>query len=237
MRTARSMMVVCGLMLAACAAGCQSPDQMQIELLQQRNLELQKENDRLRGDLAKAISERDAAIARAKALQQQLEQLAQQPVETGPKGWEFAGPYAWTTVGTDFLFDSGRATLRADGRAKLEQIVREVQASFPDRAIWVLGHTDTDPIKYTKDKWQDNLDLSCNRAMTVYREMMKLGLRPERMIAGGQGEWFPKATNATRAGKQQNRRVEIIAVPARPAIGTPAAAPAEAPTTPTPGME
>lgn len=239
MTTARSIMVVCGLALAVWAAGCQNPDQMQIELLQQRNLELQRENDRLRADLARAISERDAAIARARALQEQLMQQPQ-PVETGPAGWEYSGPYAWTSVGTDFLFDPGKATLKAEGRAKLQQIVGEMQANFPDRAVWVLGHTDTDPIKITKDKWQDNLDLSCNRAMTVYRELTKMGLTPERMIAGGQGEWFPKADNASRAGKAENRRVEIIAVPPRPAVGTSSGAvPTESggPTSQSPVME
>jgi len=238
MRMARPMSVgACGVLVALWAAGCTSPDQIQIETLQKRVQDLDAENASLRERLAKAIADRDAALARAKALQQQLDELMKAPRETGPAGWEVSGPYAWTSVGTDFLFDSGKATLRPEARAKLAQIVREIQANYPDRVIWVLGHTDTDPIKYTKDKWQDNLDLSCNRAMTVYREFMNLGLRPERMIAGGQGEWFPKASNATRAGKQQNRRVEVIAVPPRPAVGTPTTPAETTPPSETPRTE
>jgi chemotaxis protein MotB len=228
---ARRMTVgVCGVLIALFATGCTSPDQIQIETLQKKVQDLDAENANLRERLAKALADRDAARAEARALRQQLDALNQQPMEKGPTGWVGSGPYAWTSLGTDFLFASGQATLRAEGRAKLAQVVSEIQANFPEKSVWVLGHTDTDPIKYTKDKWKDNLDLSANRAMTVYRELMKLGITPERMIAGGQGEFFPRAGNNTKAGKQENRRVEIIVVPPRPAVGTPLG-PAEMPKT------
>lgn len=222
---ARSVWVsLCGL-LVIWAAGCTSPDQIQMETLQRKIQDLDNENASLRERLARAISERDAAIQRANALAQQVRDLQSQLDQAGrtkgPAGWEHYGQYDWIGVGTDFLFDSGKATLRAEGRAKLQEIVSTINTEFPDKMVWVLGHTDTDPIKQTKNLWQDNLDLSCNRAMTVYRELMKMGLRPERMVAGGQGEYFPRASNANRAGKAQNRRVEIIAVPSRPAVGTP----------------
>jgi chemotaxis protein MotB len=232
MRMARRMTVgACGVLIALFATGCTSPDQIQIETLQKKVQDLDAENASLRERLAKAIADRDAALAQARALRQQLDALNQQSVERGPKGWEFYGPYAWTTLGTDFLFASGQATLRSEARAKLAQVVSEIQSNFPEKAVWVLGHTDTDPIKYTKDKWKDNLDLSSNRAMTVYRELMKMGIAPERMIAGGQGEWFRRANNDTKAGKQENRRVEIIVVPPRAAVGSPAPSQAETPKT------
>jgi chemotaxis protein MotB len=223
MTMARRLVVggVCGLAGLLLLTGCENPDRLQIESLQSKVNELQTENDDLRSRLAQAVSERDTARARAQALEQQVadlrRQLAAKPPAEGLKGWEYSGPYAWTTISTDFLFDSGKATLRPAAREKLQQVVQEIQAKFPDRMVWVLGHTDTDPIKVTKNLWEDNLDLSCNRGMTVYRELMKLGIKPERMIAGGQGEFYPRTSNSTKAGKQQNRRVEIITVPPREA--------------------
>ncbi len=231
---ARSMWVtLCGL-LTVWAVGCQNPDQIQIETLQRKIQELDQENASLRERLARAISDRDAALARARALEQEnanlRAQLSQRPTEQpapAPRDWETSGPYTWTSVGTDFLFASGSADLRPEGRAKLQEIVGTIQREFPEKAIWVLGHTDTDPIRRTKDLWKDNLDLSCNRSMTVFRELERLGLRPERLIAGGQGEYFPRSGNTDRAGKSQNRRVEIIAVPPRPARGVGVALPSE----------
>ncbi len=216
---------VCGLTGLLWLAGCENPDKQRAMALQEQLNRLQVENDDLRSRLAAAMSERDQWRDRAAALERENAELRRQlaaPVEKGPAGWETYGPYAWTSLSTDFLFASGEATLKAGAQAKLQQVVSEINQNFPDRMVWVLGHTDTDPIMRTRDKWADNLDLSCNRGMTVYRELMKLGIPAARMMAGGQGEWYPRASNASRAGKQQNRRVEIIVVPARSAVGTPA---------------
>jgi chemotaxis protein MotB len=200
---------------------------MQLEQLQRRNLDLQKENEDLRAKLSRAISERDAAVARARALDQQVQELmgrVQQPSEPVDDEWRRSGMYTWTELSSEFLFDSGKATLRPAARAKLQDVVSTIQSRYPNMDVWVIGHTDTDPIKVTKAQWQDNLDLSCNRGMSIYRELMHLGITPARMIAGGQGEYFPVASNASRAGKQQNRRVDIVVVPQREArpIETPA---------------
>lgn len=226
MTMARRMMVgVGGLVVLLLVAGCQNPDALRIQALQEQIAKLQQENDDLRSRLAQAISERDQARNRVAALERENADLRSQlaakpPAVELPDDWKRSGPYAWTELSTDFLFDSGKATLRPAARAKLQQVVNDINARFPTDAIWVLGHTDTDPIKQTKNLWTDNLDLSCNRGMTVYRELMNLGISPGRMMAGGQGEYFPITTNSTRAGKQQNRRVEIIAVPPRGAPET-----------------
>lgn len=220
----------------AVTVGCQEPDKLQIERLQGKVQECETENASLRERLANAIRDRDAALARADALQRQVQQLQDQlaqrptievpmPTQAPPSdGWERSGPYDWVALDTDFLFDSGRASLKPEARAKLQQVVAQIQSRYPDKAIWVLGHTDTDPIRRTKELWEDNLDLSANRAMTVFRELTRLGIQPARMIAGGQGEYFPRGSNSDRASKAQNRRVEIIAVPPRPAVGSPVGA-------------
>ena len=226
MTMARRLTVGVGALVALMAVGCQNPDKIQLQAQADEITKLQAENADLRSRLAQAIAERDAARNRAAALERENAdlrgRLSAQPQMERPSGWEGSGPYAWKSLSTDFLFDSGKATLRAQARAELQKVVGEIQANFPDRDIWVLGHTDADPIKRTAHLWADNLDLSCNRGMTVYRELMKLGITPKRMLAGGQGEFFPRAENSTKSGKQQNRRVEIIAVPARSATGEPA---------------
>ncbi|MBK9126707.1 MAG: OmpA family protein [Phycisphaerales bacterium] len=241
MRMSRWMVLGVSGLLLTWNVGCKNPDQVQIETMQGRIAELQTENQRLseenqglRERLARAISERDAAIARANSLQQQVNDLMSQlaaarampaPIEQPRSdGWERAGVYEWLPLDADFLFDSGRADLKSEGRARLQEVVSTLNSRYGDKQVWVLGHTDTDPIRATRNLWKDNLDLSANRAMTVYRELMNMGIRPERMIAGGQGEFFPRASNANRAGKAQNRRVEIIVVPPRPATGTSASA-------------
>lgn len=196
------------------ASGCgPNPDVDRIQALQDQINKLQAENDDLRSRLAQAISERDAARSRLAALEKEnadlRNRLAAKPPMEGDE-WKHAGPASWIDIGSDFLFDSGKASLRGQATSKLQTVVDRINKDFSDRLIVVLGHTDTDPIR--KSNWKDNLDLSVNRGAAVYRELMKLGLRPQTMIAAGQGEWNPRASNSTSQGKQLNRRVQILAI-------------------------
>jgi flagellar motor protein MotB len=225
MTKARRVVIgVLGLAGTLFLAGCQNPYKQQAEVLSDRVGELQSENDKLRADndslrtrLAQAVSERDAAQSRVWELQRENDELRRQatrpPERTVPEGWTPAGEYAWIDLGSDLLFRSGQAALNEQGKATVRQVFGQIQETFPDKMIWVVGHTDAEPIRVTKDKYKDNLALSLARGATVFRELHELGMEPQRMIAGGQGEYNPKAPNDARGRGSVNRRVQIWAVP------------------------
>ncbi len=245
MTRVRSLVLGMGVLaIIALAGGCSNAKDMQIESLQGQVNELEKGNYRLQTRLAAAMSDADEANRWAAQLQRELDNARQElaGVERLPAGWQQEGGVAWTDIADDILFDSGKDKLKPTGRAKIEEVARQIQEIFRNRDIWVIGHTDSDPIRVTRNLYKDNLDLSVNRAATVARELYKLGLDPKHVIAGGQGEFNPKSANDTKASKAQNRRVQIMAVARRgegalsaspAAVGTPQP---EEPLTPTEGV-
>jgi flagellar motor protein MotB len=78
--------------------------------------------------------------------------------------------------------------------------------------VRVIGYTDNDPIRKTRNLWEDNLDLSANRAMTVVRHLREQGIDAEKLTACGRGETNPVTPNTSTANKAKNRRVEIIVI-------------------------
>jgi flagellar motor protein MotB len=200
--------------------GCgPSAAEMQIQKLQEDVDALTARNNELASQLADAQRNADMAGRRALELQKLLDEakraLAERreaPAPDLPEGWTGTKDIAWTDIADDILFDSGRADLKSQGRTKLSEVARTIQATFGDRAIWVIGHTDNEPIVHSATLWKDNLDLSANRAMTVVREFYKLGIDARRLVAGGQGEHNPKAPNASKGTKALNRRVQVVAV-------------------------
>ncbi len=213
MRAVRSVAAVgCGLILLV-ATGCGvGPKDQQIEALQGEVNKLTGENQDLRNRLARALQERDEARARAADLMAQLAAAQNKPAAAQPDQgrWHGTEQFAWTDISENILFDSGKADLKAAGRTELQNVLNEARQKFPGHQIWIVGHTDTDPIKHSK--WKDNLELSVQRGCTIFRELQKMGVDPKNMVAAGQGEHNPKASNATSAGKAQNRRVQIIAI-------------------------
>jgi len=84
-----------------------------------------------------------------------------------------------------------------------------VLKGFPETDVIVTGHTDsTGSAEY-------NQRLSERRAMAVVQYLQAQGVNPERLEARGMGETAPVASNATPAGRAQNRRVEIRIHPRR----------------------
>lgn len=227
------------------AVGCQDGRDNQIRALQERldgaladNANLKAQLDALNrtgGDSAsRAIqlqSLLDDANRRMNELQNQLNgcqsELASaknRPAAPRIEGeWTFAGPYAWQDITEDILFDSGKAQLKSSGKSKLQQVASDLRSKFPGKAYWVIGHTDNDPIR--KSDWKDNLDLSQNRARVVALELISLGITPKEVIAGGQGEWNPRDSNGSAAGKAKNRRVTVMAVDRPQRVGSQALVP------------
>jgi chemotaxis protein MotB len=207
-----------GLAAVVMLPACDSAKDMQIDELQRQVDQLQADRNDLESRLASALSAGDQARQMALSLQEQLDearrQLAEGTIESPelPPGWEGTDQFAWIDVADDILFDSGKATFKEGGSEHVAEIAATIQSEWPDRQIWIIGHTDTDPIKVTKHLWEDNLDLSLNRAATVGREFYKLGLDAQQVFVAGQGEYRPKAPNDTEPNKAMNRRVEIIVV-------------------------
>ncbi|WP_299672352.1 OmpA family protein [uncultured Polaribacter sp.] len=100
------------------------------------------------------------------------------------------------------LFNTNKATFKAGVTSKLNDMVR-VMSNNPEANFVIEGHTDSDGTA------PYNLKLSERRAMAVRDYLVAQGINTTRLEAIGYGEGDPIATNKTRAGKAQNRRVIV----------------------------
>jgi outer membrane protein OmpA-like peptidoglycan-associated protein len=104
---------------------------------------------------------------------------------------------------SDVLFDTGRYTLKPGAREKLAK-VSGIILGHPGLKIAVEGHTDS----VGGDEY--NMRLSENRANSVRDFLAAQGVPAASVTAQGFGKTMPVADNATAAGRQQNRRVELV---------------------------
>ena len=141
---------------------------------------------------ASATQQANAARARAEKLERELRELQAKRTERG----------IVLTLG-DVLFDYNKANLRPGGLQTVEKLAAFMQ-EYPERRVRIEGHTDS----IGSDAY--NKELSERRALSVNSALIAQGIDPSRITAVGLGEAYPKATNNTEAGRQQNRRVEIV---------------------------
>jgi chemotaxis protein MotB len=114
------------------------------------------------------------------------------------------------------FFNSGQATLKKKAKSSLTKVCNAIKNDFPYGTIRVEGHTDSDPIKRTRSLYGSNWELSAKRAANVLHFLVgKCGLDSERLYIAGFGEYQPIASNNSKKGKKQNRRVEIVILASR----------------------
>jgi len=112
------------------------------------------------------------------------------------------------------LYEFGKATITPEGGKVLKK-VGEILKNVQGKQIRVIGHTDNIPImpKY-RYKFPTNWELSASRSSAVIRYLQKnIHLDPGNLEAVGRSFYEPVASNETREGRAQNRRVEIIISP------------------------
>ncbi len=102
--------------------------------------------------------------------------------------------------GVEFDFD--KATLRPASYATLDDVAASLR-DWPEIRVEVAGYTDS------KGSDAYNLALSDRRAASVKAYLISKGISASRLESKGQGEADPIADNATDAGRQKNRRVEL----------------------------
>jgi outer membrane protein OmpA-like peptidoglycan-associated protein len=104
---------------------------------------------------------------------------------------------------SDVLFDSGKYSLKPGAREKLAKVAG-ILLAYPDLNIAVGGYTDNVGGDAMNQK------LSENRAGSVRDYLMQEGVSANSVTAQGYGNSSPVATNNNAAGRQQNRRVELV---------------------------
>lgn len=107
---------------------------------------------------------------------------------------------------SDVTFGTNQDAINPAFYAVLDDVAG-VLAQYDRSTIDIVGHADSDGA----DAY--NLDLSQRRASNVARYLIDRNILPARMYVEGRGESQPIASNATAAGKAQNRRVEIMIRP------------------------
>ncbi len=173
----------------------------------------------LRGELDSRDAQLLGASQRENDLRNQLAAAATPPTPPEPKdtgkgatGWDVGKHADRVSLTSDILFASGRATLTSAGRGSLSRVVSALNGTYAGMPVRVFGYTDGDPIRKTKKLWQDNLDLSANRAMAVTRYLRGAGVAPDRIETVGMGKTRPIAPNTSKTSKGRNRRVEIVVI-------------------------
>jgi len=107
------------------------------------------------------------------------------------------------TLANEVSFDFGSAAIKPAFKPTLLKLA-DVLRKYDRNEITIVGHTDA----LGSDGY--NQLLSERRAAAVRDELTILGVPPSRLRAIGRGEFEPRADNGTEAGRQLNRRVEIL---------------------------
>lgn len=109
------------------------------------------------------------------------------------------------TLQMPFFFESGSASIHPEAKASLESLIGPIKR-FPS-AIIVEGHTDNAPV--SGGRYDSNWELSVARAVSVIEFMISKEVPPEKLIAGGYGEYHPAFPNDSPENMALNRRIEI----------------------------
>jgi outer membrane protein OmpA-like peptidoglycan-associated protein len=103
----------------------------------------------------------------------------------------------------DVLFDTGKAQLKPAARERLAR-VGGILLAYPDIKVEIDGYTDS------TGSQEFNQKLSMERAGSVESYLAQQGVAGTLMTTQGFGPSDPIASNDTAAGRQQNRRVELV---------------------------
>jgi chemotaxis protein MotB len=204
--------------------------QTQLAKLEDQRTDLEKEQHRLTLEMTKLLEDSSRLKESTEQLSRALSETSRRKVEADRRVAEFrrlldqfkalihAGTLKVTiTEGrmvlqlpSDVLFDSGSAKLSTAGKLAISEVTRVLKEA-PGRRYQVEGHTDNVPIHSAP--FRSNWELAAARGLGVVRAMVEGGMEAALVSGASYGEFHPVASNEYEAGRQANRRIEIIVVP------------------------
>ena len=113
------------------------------------------------------------------------------------------------------LFELNSDALQPEGRQLLKSLVRPLRSYLKtrDEILMVSGFTDDRTMRDGKRKFEDNWELSAQRALTVTRTLIEEGMPSSMLFAAAFGQEQPLTPNSDEKARAQNRRVEMAPVP------------------------
>jgi chemotaxis protein MotB len=182
-----------------------------VHSLEARVAELSKQIEDL---VAKSSTEKEEEIRRLNSAHDQLVKELQAEIENKEIQITQLADRLSVSLVDKILFPSGEAEITPAGLKVLERVGNIIK-NVEDKIIRVEGHTDNVPIHPRLQKqFLTNWELSTARATNVVRFLQdRIGMDATRLHAVGLSEYHPIASNATPAGRSQNRRIEIALLP------------------------
>ena len=193
-------------------------------LVKMNNLEREKAamSRELEEVIAEVSEAKEAEIDQVRSMYDTLVVDLQKEIQEGQvKITQLADRLSVTLV-DKILFPSGETNITSGGIKVLRRVGKTLK-STSGKIIRVEGHTDNIPISNKLvDKFATNWELSTARATNVVRFLQdKVGIGGNQLEAVGMSEYHPVASNKTRKGRSQNRRIEIALLPGAGEIDVP----------------
>src|SRR6202521_1188243 len=142
-------------------------------------------------------------------LRKELEQALGPEISRGEAAVRFGREGLVISLREAGFFDSGSAGVKAGSEpafSRMATLLGENQYN-----IRIEGHTDN--VRIHNTQFTSNWELSTARSTEMIRLLIvKYGIAPQRLSAGGYGEFHPTASNSTEAGRALNRRVDVVVV-------------------------
>lgn len=163
-------------------------------------------------DLATTLRKERALLAAEQERRAVLEKALSDPLADGRITLEDGR----IGISGSLLFDLNSAQLQPEGR-ELINILAKPLADYvqqnTNQLIMVSGFTDDQPFLREARRFQDNWQLSSERALTVSRALMFAGVPAQSVFAAAFGPEHPIVPNTDPDNRARNRRVEIAPVP------------------------
>jgi outer membrane protein OmpA-like peptidoglycan-associated protein/outer membrane murein-binding lipoprotein Lpp len=165
-------------------------------LLEARNQEIQQARQTAQTAQQRMQDAQAQAQSAQNQLQQERQQLAEMKTRQTARGLEL-------TLASNLLFNTGSSTLKPGATLQLGRLADFMRGNSKARII-IEGYTDN------RGSADYNQQLSQARAQAVASALESEGIGSDRIQPIGRGKDFPVASNETPAGRQQNRRVDIV---------------------------
>jgi chemotaxis protein MotB len=210
----RKSMLIFSLLLSSLATGCTTRYQDMLRDRDERIRELSGQVAHLRGeneDLSRrsqSSSVVSSAPVPAAAPRTESPSLVNDVQNEVGSDAEVGYSRGRLSIGVDdsVTFPSGSTDLKDSSHKVLRSVASVLTSKFAGRRFYVEGHTDTDPIQRTKDKYSSNRHLSVLRADSVARYLIQQGVPEQAIVIVGFGQYDPR----DGAQKARNRRVQIV---------------------------